>query len=652
MDFPTYWYRWILLLPFYALAWQALRVVALPNAWNRLALSLGIGSAATVFLTLLSGHWASDLGVALAIASGFAAALTLLLAWRPLPAPASTWRFEFSVEHLVLLLWLAATTWMIGLIAHRFDFHDQMRVQGHPAVIEAMLRGNFPPHLQAFPEIPLKYHFGGDLFAAILAYVFGLSGIQAIDLLQIGGWFTAVLCLYTLSRSLGMNRGFSLLSLHWVLLAAGWLYLLKRWSGLPQLGADGHWPDNYVLFGRYLNPGVLSYFFQTPYALGLPVFFSYMTLFQSWLRRKSLGLLCLILALHSALSVIHITLFLGALGCAIATLALQWIHQSDSWKKRLLEIAGISIVVLAVAFALEGFFTRSASYSSGLLVPQWPPGYLRHAAAQAIDFRQSLIWYFSTLGSLLLWILPTLGLLAFSVWKRRYHPMQFFLFCFAAGSFLFPQIFHYRLSWDIIKWFTAFQISFILLILLTASSVRRFRILWIVCLLLASLLDTLPSYRMLLGLSFGQAEQYEGKQKDWFRLKIDAHQPWVQFLEAKLKARSWKDMVLASPRASDSLSIASGQSMASLDYNTVAFGVQPELIKQRRSQIQALLQNFDVAAMKASPVRWLVFRCEEYQAAFSPASRATIERSSAAGELLEIPVPAEMGCWKVFKIRD
>ena len=650
MSFAPIWYRWILLVPFYALAWQCLRTVALPSAWHRLSLSTGLGTAAIVLLTMLSAPWTGDLGFSLILGSGLAALLAWLLRS---PEPRSIpWTLSFSGWHLALLLWVAWTSLMVGIIGFRFDFHDQMRTQGHPAVIEALLRGNFPPHLQAFPQIPLKYHFGGDLLAALLAYVFGLSGVQAINVLQLGGWIFANLCLYSLCRSLGLNRLLTLLAMNWVLLAAGWLYLLKPWLGLPALGQDGQWPDNYVIFGRYLNPGVFSYFFQTPYALGLPVFFTYLAIFQSWLRQKSLGILILCLVLHGALSVIHITLFLGALGCALAAILGQWVFAGDSWKKRLSEALVFFVVVLAIGLCLGGFFSRSDSYSSGLLVFQWPPGYLRYASKQAIGLGDSLLWYFATLGSLVLWMVPALFLVGKSFLNRRYHPMQFFFFCFATGAFLFPQFFHYRLSWDIIKWFTAFQISLILLVVLSASMVQRGRLLIIVCILISSILDTLPSYRMLTGLSFGNAGQYQGKQKDWFKLKIDNNLPWLRFLEGKLRGHPWREMVLAPPRLSDSLSIVSGQSMASLDYNTVAFGVRPEILQRRRADIQGLLQSFDLERMKASPVRWLIFPCKEFDKSFSPASRSAVEAAAISGKLLQIHVPNELGCWKVFRTPD
>lgn len=651
MPTEALWYRWTLLLPYFFLAWQSLGFFSWDCNWRRASLTLGLGGAWLVLLTMLSAPWTHSLGLSLALGAGAAAGLGLAFSRLSNSAPGS-WQLELSPAHLLLLAWLGFTAFMVARIAWRFDFHDQMRTQCHPAVVEAILRGNFPPHLQVFPEIPLKYHFAGDLLASIFAYCFGLPGFRAIDWLQILGWLSAGLCLYSACRELGMNRFLSLIGLHWALLAGGWLYLLKPLLGISPAAAVGdyNWPDSYVVFQRYLNPGVISYFFQTPYCIGLPVFFTYLALLQKWLKQRGLLPLTICAVLLGAFSLIHVTLFLGSLGCTMAVLAGQSVFEKIPWRRSLLECAAVSGAAVALALFLGGFFSRSPDYSSGLLAFHWPPGYLRYAL-DAGKYQptayQSFLWYLCTLGSLVIWGIPVVSLAAFGL-KKNYRPISLFLLCFALGSFAFPQFFYYRLSWDIIKWFTAFQLSLILLTLLTASELKSGKTLVFAALLTASVLDTLPSYRLLYGLSIAGPQDYQGKQRKWFYAKIPPHSPLYDFLRNSFRDRPWSELVLATRATSDAISIYTGQAMASADFNTIAFGVRDDLTKKRNDAINAINKNFNPPAMRNAGIRWLVYSCTEFDREFPQASQEALQKSVFSGEMLEIKVPAEAGCWKIY----
>jgi hypothetical protein len=647
-EFAT-WHRILALLPFIFLAWRSLRFTGLP-AWHRLSFAYGLSFAWIVLLVTISGRLTHQLDASLLLGSIVALGIGLSLGrgnFRELFQ-----KKDWSGWHLLFGFWLLATTLLIAGIAKHYDFHDQLRTQSHPAVIESILRGNFPPQLQVFPELPLKYHFGGDLVATLIAHCFGLSGVHAIDVVQILGWVFTSLCLYSVARTLGCSRFLSFLALQWVLMGAGWTYLLKPLLDLP-LGTglgNYNWPDSYVIFQRYLNPGVFSWFFQTPYCTGLAVFFTYLTLLHAWFRRPASSLLVLSSLVLGALSLFHLTLFLGALACSIAAILARVASKESKGIEGFFAAGFLGLTAIAVSLLLGGFFTFSPNFTSGLLSFQWKPGYLRNAhdiGSQPITFTQACLWYLCTLGSLVFWSLPLMGV---NLWLQRqfYRPILFFLLCFALGSFLTPQFFRYRFSWDIIKWFTMFQISMSLMALATISAARM-KQWWIVLLLLLSIfLDALPSYRMLWELNFSTPASHQGSQRSWFGIQVPAKEPWLQYIESKLLERPWEEMVLANPAVSDALSIHTGQAMAQMDYITLAFGVSSRMTGQRKTLIQRLLQNFDLEDLRKSPVRWLVFSCKEMNTKFSEASQATLEKSVLTADLVDLSPPSSMGCWRVY----
>ncbi|HKX12652.1 MAG TPA: hypothetical protein VJP40_05820, partial [bacterium] len=395
-------WRWLWLVPFFGLAWRWVGLNGF-SAWRRLPFVAVLGLALAAFGTLLSSHFFPGIGPSLHVAAFAALCLFLFDLWRR-PRLGVSWAYHFSLWHLWLLLWIAGSACLVALIVIKTDFHDQIRIQGHAAAVESMMRGNLPPHLQAFPEVALKYHFGGDLVAAILGYTLGLPALQAIDALQVGGWVLANLCLYGLARGLGLSRPFSILALHWVLLAAGWAYLFD-----PSLA----WPDSHLVFRKNLNPGVFSYAFQTPYALGFPLFFTYLASLKEWTLKPDLRRLGLAALILGTLSFFHIAFFFGSLACTLGMLAARPLWGEASWHSALIQAALMLAIALLIAISAGGFFSPSEAYNRSVLAWSWPPGYLRHAPnprAAPLSLLLMMAWYLSTLGSLLLWALPVCAL--------------------------------------------------------------------------------------------------------------------------------------------------------------------------------------------------------------------------------------------------
>src|SRR5688572_7865279 len=139
------WFHAFALLPFLFLAWGSLGFAKF-QAWHRLAFALGLSFAWLVLLVSLTAPFTHRLDLSLLWGSILALGVGLAL-----PGPSFRDLFhkkDWNGWHLLLGLWLLATTFLVAGIAVHYDFHDQLRTQSHPAVIESILRGNFPPHLQ------------------------------------------------------------------------------------------------------------------------------------------------------------------------------------------------------------------------------------------------------------------------------------------------------------------------------------------------------------------------------------------------------------------------------------------------------------------------------------------------------------------------
>src|SRR5262249_14439041 len=172
-----------------------------------------------------------------------------------------------------------------------------------------------------------------------------------------------------------------------------------------------------------------SYFFQTPYCAGLSVFFLTLALvFRAADSDSPPDLAAAIFAL-GALSIFQVSLFFSS----CLSLGFLWLYRRfrirQAWKAFLLEGALIFVGTVGLALLLGGFFNGSAAYSKGLLSFHWPPGYLRYAtqaSRQAVTGTQALLWYFSTLGSLVLLFPLALIWMVRRAWKNTDFESLFF----------------------------------------------------------------------------------------------------------------------------------------------------------------------------------------------------------------------------------
>ncbi len=83
---------------------------------------------------------------------------------------------------------MALATVPVALAAFGGHFHDMLLPNGHMALVAAFQNNYFPPKYLGFPDVPLRYHYGFDLFCAGLTALTRLRKDLAIDLTTIFGW--------------------------------------------------------------------------------------------------------------------------------------------------------------------------------------------------------------------------------------------------------------------------------------------------------------------------------------------------------------------------------------------------------------------------------------------------------------------------------
>jgi len=261
---PTLLVGLTLLLPgIWLLGWRAARSL-FEQGVAALATALSLALAAWLLLThafaLLSGSFA----VGLAVSTSSLGLLGYWTARRPHGSSLS-WRDRPSSLFWCLALSLTVP---VAIMAWRWDFHDETSQNGHIAIVASILNA-YPPRNLSFPQYPLQYHYGFDLLCATLVGLFRLSAVRAIDAATVLLWVHALLGLWLLGeRIVGRGHGIT------VALLAG------LGAGLPFTCAESlasaspfgtHVLAGCVRGGLLLNPPLVSYFFQHPWSLGLPL---------------------------------------------------------------------------------------------------------------------------------------------------------------------------------------------------------------------------------------------------------------------------------------------------------------------------------------------------------------------------------------------
>ncbi|MGA9925355.1 MAG: hypothetical protein WBQ29_18315, partial [Isosphaeraceae bacterium] len=165
-----------------------------------------------------------------------------------------------------MVLSALAATAIIAPMTLSWAFHDEQLYTGHTGIIAQLQNDHYPPRHMTFPELEYRYHYGFDLAAAAVTAVLRVSPGVAIDIITLLSWSYTWCLLWVLGDEL-LGRGRGWLTAVITLFGGGLPYLLA----LP----DGYYVARFVMIcevgGMDLNPPMISYFFQHPWALGLPL---------------------------------------------------------------------------------------------------------------------------------------------------------------------------------------------------------------------------------------------------------------------------------------------------------------------------------------------------------------------------------------------
>jgi hypothetical protein len=343
----------------------------------------------------------------------------------------------FSSEHPGLshrLIIAALATLPIILPTILLNFHDETYFNQHHAIIAHLQNGAYPPRYLYEPSLLLRYHYGFDLAAAIVTGLLRIRVDQAIDVLTLTLWPLMFLLLWRLGEHFGSARAGLFVSLM-VCFAGGWPALARIGSTCPRCAANG----------LEVNPPFISYYFQHPWSIGVPIF-CLVVLQRASLpsaRNKFLGIVALVLSL-AMLSLSQAVLFVttvAALGLAELWNLARYRHG----QAMMLVGLGMSLFIarwLGGFFLAEWFPPVDAQFSFGLQ--------LRDFAAPGAILGQ-IQWDLASFGALL--ILGSVGLV-------RVRRDRAFLAMLTALAFVIVNLLRYKYTWDIVKFGT---VSFIAL---------------------------------------------------------------------------------------------------------------------------------------------------------------------------------------------
>ncbi len=258
------------------LTWKALRRLAGARQVVFLVAAAVIGaiSLTTLAVALTARLVGLDAGMAAAFMLLLAAALVahsrLSHSSRPCPAlrmPAGRERILLEAVFILLAV-------VVSLIAFTTYFHDEIPVNGHLAIANSIARGNFPPRMISMPEFPLAYHYGYDLVVAMVLKLTGADAWHVSDVLTVVLYLATFLAVFGGVRELTGGRLSAWLAALGVTLGAGAAWVMAPLGLLDaapmSMGLAAN--EGTLVAGEKLNPTMLSYFFQHPFGLGLPVF--------------------------------------------------------------------------------------------------------------------------------------------------------------------------------------------------------------------------------------------------------------------------------------------------------------------------------------------------------------------------------------------
>jgi hypothetical protein len=533
---------------------------------------------------------------------------------------ASPWQWVIAV--------LAAG--VIAPMALRWSFHDEATIAGHMAFAAEMQNGVYPPRHPTFPAFELRYHYGFDVVAAAATALARLRVDQAMDAVTLPCFAWTGALAFRLGETWAARPRAQ---------AAGVFaaVLLLFGGGAPTLCAPGWPPPVPILIGQCavrglsLNPPFVSYFFQHPWTVGVPLALAALIVASD--AARGAGRLAALGILLLALSFTQIVLFLAASGALLAAEAVPRAAERDGAlgvlllaARRVLLLAAVIVLVIAAARRLGGFFAPPPDGASSGVV--FHPGVTGTPG-------DALRWHLGSFGLLL-----PLGLAGLFTRTRG----RIALAALVAGGLLVLNVVRYGLSWDAVKFGT---VAVIALSLLAGAALAR---LWharpalparalAVALLLAAVAPGL-AHPIVFGLDL------RGIPLSNFPKTAELISPADEDAASWLRTRvAPADVVYRTVPTSYGYAPWAGLPQPWLEGQTRAFGFSQARMSSRDALLRQLPDDPD--RWLAQGIRWLVLdardrRLDDTASRWVSAGRARVAR--------EIPAPAPLRKLRIVEI--
>lgn len=511
------------------------------------------------------------------------------------------WRWGGAL--VVMVLVVPAASWA---------FHDEINLTGHASIASQMQNGIYPPRHLTMAAYELRYHYGFDTLAAALGVLLRIPVSRAIDVLTVLSWGTCWLVLCELGPRLLRHRVGCLIA-----------PLMLLGGGLPVVCEAAYdapasiWVAGCVVDRTYVGPPLVSYLFQHPWGIGLPLAFTLLAVAYGRSATVWTAVVSSLLLLGLALS--QLALFAPlALTLPIAK-SIEAIcdHRRDPaaslhripW--RAIAVASApSVAALAIASQLGGMFAAAPMSTSMWLVRRGPtPTWLG-----------TLEWDLSTFGMFL-----PLGLIGVVLLARRRVVLPLLLL---GGSMALLHLMAHKVTWDIVK---LSAVAHLALALGTGEVLtrllRRRSTFHLVSAVAALVLLTHAGIAFCAVFAFAPgAVPTDVLPRSLVRLEPDD----ARVVEA-LRARARAGDVVYRRRKRVAYGYAEWGGLPALwmDSQSQAFGFPPDAVHRRTELLRTWPQ--DVEAYKKEGVRWLVL--DDDDGLLSAHARRWIERGEARPDM-------------------
>ena len=326
----------------------------------------------------LAGSFRAGLITACGVLGALGYLLRALRPLEPLPAPDLTqWRAPLGGLLVSLLL--------VAPLAFGWAFHDEVQLYSHLSTAAQLQNDVYPPRYPTFPAWELRYHYMFNVLTATLSALARLRTDVAIDVVTLCGWaYLWILASAWGRRISGHDAGW--LAAPVALLGGGYVALCNVVQGecasCMRVGLCG-------VGEEFVNPPFLSYLFQHPWGVGLPLGLAALLVASDRAPELRLGR-------YAGWAVLTFALAFSQFAVCLAVAAVlvfgELTHAPSRRVQRALCALAAVTLALALASRFGGFFAPTPGEGSLL---GWDPG-IAHGGLLS-----ELRWFGATYGLLL-----------------------------------------------------------------------------------------------------------------------------------------------------------------------------------------------------------------------------------------------------------